>query len=162
MTDIQAKVRYLAHSAQKVRSVIDMVRGKSANEALETLRFVNKGAAQPVFKLFGHESRLRVEHPDCDHDFPPAMRETAYLVNTARGPIVDEAALVDALRDGQIAAMDKDFGPGINESRNTPAGPFPPVVGVREDANPHRVRPPSPGSLASTPGHASFRRVNLG
>jgi large subunit ribosomal protein L22 len=51
MTDIQAKVRYLSHSAQKVRSVIDMVRGKNANEALEMLRFVNKGAAQPVFKL---------------------------------------------------------------------------------------------------------------
>ena len=51
MHDIQAKTRFLAHSAQKVRSVIDMVRGKSANEALETLRFVNKGAAQPVYKL---------------------------------------------------------------------------------------------------------------
>jgi large subunit ribosomal protein L22 len=51
MHDIQAKVRYLSQSAQKVRSVIDMVRGKSANEALEMLRFVNKRAALPVFKL---------------------------------------------------------------------------------------------------------------
>lgn len=38
-----------------------------------------------------------------------AMRETAYLVNTARGPIVDEAALVDALRDGQIAGAGLDI-----------------------------------------------------
>ena len=37
-----------------------------------------------------------------------AMRETAYLVNSARGPIVDEAALVDALRDGQIAGAGLD------------------------------------------------------
>ena len=27
---------------------------------------------------YGHEDRLRVEHPDCGHDFPPEMRETAY------------------------------------------------------------------------------------
>jgi hypothetical protein len=35
-------------------------------------------AAKPVFKLYGHEDRLRVEHPDCPHDFPPEMREAAY------------------------------------------------------------------------------------
>jgi lysophospholipase L1-like esterase len=35
-------------------------------------------AARPVFKLYGHEDRLRVEHPDCGHDFPDAMREEAY------------------------------------------------------------------------------------
>jgi dienelactone hydrolase len=35
-------------------------------------------AARPVFKLFGHEDRLKVEHPDCEHDFPPEMREAAY------------------------------------------------------------------------------------
>ena len=51
MTDIQAKVRFLSHSAQKVRSVIDLVRGKNANEALEMLRFVPKAAALPVRKL---------------------------------------------------------------------------------------------------------------
>ena len=51
MSDIHAKISNLSLSAQKVRLVIDMVRGKSANEALEILRFVNKRAALPVHKL---------------------------------------------------------------------------------------------------------------
>jgi len=36
------------------------------------------------------------------------MKSTAYLVNTARGPIVDEQALVDALKAGQIAGVGLD------------------------------------------------------
>jgi large subunit ribosomal protein L22 len=51
MADIQAKLNNLSLSAQKVRAVIDLVRGKNANEALEMLRFVNKRAALPVRKL---------------------------------------------------------------------------------------------------------------
>ncbi len=35
-------------------------------------------AARPVFELHGHKDRLRVEHPDGGHDFPPEMREAAY------------------------------------------------------------------------------------
>ena len=51
MQDIQAHLRSLPMSAQKVRLVVDLVRGKDANEALETLRFVNKAAALPLRKL---------------------------------------------------------------------------------------------------------------
>ena len=51
MQDIQAQLRFLPLSAQKVRLVIDMVRGKNAVEALEILRFVQKRAALPVRKL---------------------------------------------------------------------------------------------------------------
>ena len=36
------------------------------------------------------------------------MKRTAYLVNTSRGPVIDEKALFEALRDGVIrgAALD--------------------------------------------------------
>jgi len=49
--DIRAKLSYCPVSAQKVRLVIDLVRGRPAVEALDTLKFVNKGAAGPVRKL---------------------------------------------------------------------------------------------------------------
>jgi phosphoglycerate dehydrogenase-like enzyme len=46
------------------------------------------------------------------------MRHSAVLVNTSRGPIVDEAALVRALRDGTIAAAGLD----VYDTEPLPAG----------------------------------------
>jgi phosphoglycerate dehydrogenase-like enzyme len=37
-----------------------------------------------------------------------AMRPTAYLINTSRGPLIDEDALIDALRTGSIAGAGLD------------------------------------------------------
>ena len=51
MTDIRAHLSFLSISAQKVRLVVDLVRGKNAIDALEMLRFVPNRAAEPVRKL---------------------------------------------------------------------------------------------------------------
>jgi glyoxylate reductase len=52
-------------------------------------------AAEPTYHLID-EARLRL------------MKPTAYLVNTARGPVVDEQALAKALREGWIAGAALD------------------------------------------------------
>lgn len=50
-TDIRAHSRFVPISAQKVRLVIDLVRGKDVQEALSMLQFVPNGAAVPVSKV---------------------------------------------------------------------------------------------------------------
>ena len=35
-------------------------------------------AAKPIYSLYRASNELRVEHPDCAHDFPPQIREEAY------------------------------------------------------------------------------------
>ncbi len=47
-------------------------------------------------------------HHLIDADALQSMRSDAFLINTARGPIVDEAALVAALRNGAIAGAGLD------------------------------------------------------
>ena len=49
--EVKATLKHLAIAPQKVRLVIDVIRGKNAYEALETLNYLPQRAAKPVFKL---------------------------------------------------------------------------------------------------------------
>lgn len=50
-TDIRAQLKNTSISAQKVRLVVNLVRGKPAVEALTTLQFLPQGAARQVGKV---------------------------------------------------------------------------------------------------------------
>lgn len=50
-TDIRAYAKSVGISAQKVRLVVDLVRGKGVEEAMNILKFTPNAAAQPVSKL---------------------------------------------------------------------------------------------------------------
>lgn len=62
-------------------------------------------------------------HSISDREFA-LMKKTAYLINTSRGSIVDEPALVRALETGEIA------GAGLDVMEKEPIDPSNPLVGM--------------------------------
>lgn len=80
------------------------------------------------------------------------MKSTAVLVNAARGPIVDEAALVDALRTGEI------FAAGLDVFEVEPIGPDHPLVALDNVVlAPHIAS----ASLATRGGMVDIAAANL-
>lgn len=49
--EIKAKAKFIRMSPRKVRLVVDIVRGKNVETALNQLKFANKLAAKPIAKL---------------------------------------------------------------------------------------------------------------
>jgi len=50
------------------------------------------------------------------------MKPTALLINTSRGPVIDEAALIDALKNGRLA------GAGLDTFAEEPTDPKNPLI----------------------------------
>ena len=68
-TDYRAIARHIQISAQKVRLVLDMIRGKKVLEALDILQFVPTRAAHPVTKalrsaMFNAEENFGISRND--------------------------------------------------------------------------------------------------
>jgi large subunit ribosomal protein L22 len=49
--EVRAVAKHISIGTRKVRLVVDTVRGLNAQEALDVLRFMPNGAAEPVHKL---------------------------------------------------------------------------------------------------------------
>ncbi len=49
--NVKAQAKYVRESPNKVRRVLDLVRGLTVTEAEAVLRFANRGAAEPVVKV---------------------------------------------------------------------------------------------------------------
>jgi phosphoglycerate dehydrogenase-like enzyme len=77
-----------------------------------------------------------------------AMKPSAILVNTSRGPIVDETALVAALLSGSIAGA----GPDVYDTEPLPAGH--PLRGA-----PNTVLPPHLGYVTEDGYRTMYRQA---
>ena len=79
-----------------------------------------------------------------------AMKPTAYVINIARGRLVDEAALIDALRAGKLAGAGLD----VTETEPLPAGhPF--------WTMPNVLLTPHLGGTGSKSGGGGFSKIFL-
>ena len=67
--EVTARLRYVQGSAQKVRLVADLIRGKAVQDAVNTLEVTNKHAALHVKKVLKSaiaNAENRDEHVDID------------------------------------------------------------------------------------------------
>lgn len=93
------------------------------------------------------------------------MKPTAYLINTARGPVVDEVALVEALRSGAIAGAGLDVyedeprqAAGLVDLPNTCLMPH--VGSASSSARPEMARMAQRNILAALRGERPPNAIN--
>ena len=117
--EVRAVARYVPMSAQKVRLVIDQVRGMNANEALDRLDFMPQAATKPVYKLI----LLLISHPpvvvDNDCEYPgkvlPLTRESVKtLQRCSLEQFIDFLSMLESMGiyDSSLIILQADTGAG--------------------------------------------------
>ena len=92
MVESIARVRHIRITPMKARRVVDLIRGKQAEEALAILKFAPQAAAEPVFKLV--ESAIANARVKADNENLP-FNEDELVVARA---FVDEGATLKRFR----------------------------------------------------------------
>jgi large subunit ribosomal protein L22 len=126
MVESIARVRHIRVTPQKARRVVDLIRGKQAEEALAILKFAPQGASEPVYKLvasaianarvkadatntFLDEADLVVARAFVDEGttlkrFQPRAQGRAFRINKRTSHITVVLATPDELASGASAA----------------------------------------------------------
>ena len=77
ITQAQASAKIVRIAPRKVRLVVDTIRGKSVAEAISTLRFANRGAAEAVEKVL--QSAIANAEHNFDLDAADLVVSEAYV-----------------------------------------------------------------------------------
>jgi D-3-phosphoglycerate dehydrogenase len=137
----------------RVRAFDPFMRGSSPVEAVEIcVSLDDLLAASDVLSLhvpLNRETRSLIGAAEL-----AGLPEGAILVNTARGEIVDETALVDALRSGRL------FAAGLDTTVEEPIGPENPLVSLPNVVLTPHVGGSTPAALAAMASAAAENVVN--
>ena len=81
--EARAKAKYVRGSAQKIRLVVDLIRGKNVSDALTILRFTKKRASKDVEKV------LKSAIANADEAHTPGADGASLSLSTAVEPYLD-------------------------------------------------------------------------
>ena len=79
MVESIARVRHIRVTPQKARRVVDLIRGKQAQEALAILKFAPQSASEPIYKLV--ESAVANARVKADRDGEYLDEQDLYVRN---------------------------------------------------------------------------------
>jgi len=94
---VKAEARHLRVSPQKARLVVDMIRGRKANDAIITLRSVNKRIAPAIEKVL-HSAIANAQNKNEDVDVDRLYVSEAYVNEGSRQKRVRPAPMGRAYR----------------------------------------------------------------
>src|ERR1700689_574258 len=95
--EVKAEARYIRVSPQKARLVVDLIRGRKANDAIITLRTVNKRIAPAVEKVL-HSAIANAQQKNEDLDVDALYVSEAYVNEGPRQKRVRPAPMGRAYR----------------------------------------------------------------
>jgi large subunit ribosomal protein L22 len=127
-----ATLRYLKASPQKVRLIVDLVRGKKVEEALQILRFTRKAAAKDLEKLL-RSAVANAEQKENAPDVDDLVVSKIYVNEGPREKRVQPAPMGRAYRiqkrkahvtvhvSDEVKAVNERSGGGAKKSTSTRA-----------------------------------------
>lgn len=112
--EVRAVAKYVHMSPQKVKLVVDMVRGKGVNDALAALKFSTKRAARPVAKVIASAaanaeenyglSRAELYITAIQADEGPTLKRMRFGARGRVKPILKRSTHITVVLTGQETA----------------------------------------------------------